>query len=164
MRYFIALALLPLLIVMGIALNSAAQARTPQMCTMMWCDEGTTVAFDAAAWPAGEYKIDLGIDGAEVSCTAVLPLPPCGQDAFECSRNDAGVMVVTEGCALPADVQKLGGLRLNTVPQQLSVKVAMPDGAIRDMSSAVEGHCGFPNGEQCDERQCCSASLTFSLK
>lgn len=156
MRVFIVLALLPLLAAM-------AQAQ-PKMCTQMWCDEGLTLQFEAARWPAGVYKMELEVDGAPVTCTASLPLPPCGEAAFECSANDNEIAVITEGCALPQNAQKLGGIHMRGVPEQLTAKVSMPDGTIRDMASAVAAQCGYPNGEGCDERQCCSARMTLSLR
>ena len=146
------------------AFYSAANAQPQMACTEMWCDEGFTLSFNGQQPQTGQYQIAMKIDGAEVNCTAQLPLPVCGQNPFNCTGNDLDVVVMTEGCALPASTQRLGGVRMKVVPKEFSATVTLPDGSVRTTAGAVESHCGFPNGEQCDPRACCSGKMALSLQ
>lgn len=157
MRRLLAASLLVLL-----SAASALAAEPPKICTQMWCDEGFTLKIDSPQWPAGEYKIEMTVDGQQdITCMAKLPLPPCDQAAYVCQGGD--VMVTTEGCALDAAAQKISGLRMKSIPHSLSAKVTRPDGMIRDINTAVTPQCSYPNGELCDKAQCCSAALTLSF-
>ena len=147
------------------AFYSAANAQPQMACTEMWCDEGFTLSLSAPQWQTGQYQIAMDIDGASVSCTAQLPLPSCGQTPFTCTDNNLDVVVITEGCALPPAAHALGGVRMKTVPKAFSAIVTLPDGTVRQTGGAgVESHCGFPNGERCDPRACCSAKMALSLQ
>lgn len=152
------------------AFYSAAHAQVAEpeaagrMCTEMWCDEGFELRFDTAQWQKGSYRIDMDVDGAVISCTAQLPLPPCGEPAYSCNENNLDVMVTTEGCALPASAHRLGGVRMKTVPKHFDAKVIMPDGSLREASGAVDAQCGYPNGQECDHNMCCSAKAALSLQ
>ncbi len=156
--------LLLLALIAAKAIYSSAHAQDARMCTEMWCDEGFVLELSAPHWQEGQYSIDMDVDGTVVSCTAQLPLPPCAQPAYNCSENALGVMVMTEGCALPASAQRLGGIRMQSVPKHFSAQVTLPDGSLRETAAAVEAQCGFPNGEQCDARACCSAKAALSLQ
>ncbi len=145
------------------AFYSAANAQ-PQACTQMWCDEGFTLNLSAPQWQTGQYQIAMDIDGAAVTCTAQLPLPACGQDAFTCSDNDLDIMVITQGCAMPPETHALGGVRMKSVPQNFTAVVTLPDGSVHRAGGAVEKRCVYPNGEQCDPRACCSANMALSLQ
>ncbi len=144
---------------------SAAHAQDgAMMCTQMWCSEGMTLEFTASQWPQGQYRIDVVADDERANCTAQLPLPPCAQqNAFTCSNNTLGLSVITVGCAMPQAAHALGGLMMTKIPKNIEVSVTMPDSSKREMSSLVESHCGYPNGEQCDKKPCCSAKMAFSL-
>lgn len=158
--------IIALLLISGCTMAQAQQTHETQparMCTEMWCDEGFSLNLTASQWPAGAYKIDILADGIAVSCVAQLPLPACGQPAYQCSDNALDVLVMTQGCALPVTAHALGGVKMKAVPKQFSIKATLPDGTVREMSSAVESQCSFPNGEHCDAKACCSAQMTLSL-
>lgn len=168
LRRAFSLMLLVLFAVKAVYSSAHAQVAEPEaagrMCTEMWCDEGFELKLNATQWQTGSYRIDMDVDGAVISCTAQLPLPPCGQPAYSCNENSLEVMVTTEGCALPASAHRLGGIRMKTVPKHFDAKVILPDGSLRETSGAVDAQCGFPNGEQCDPRACCSAKAALSLQ
>lgn len=146
------------------AFYSAANAGSDMMCTQMWCDEGFTLNLTAPQWQAGQYQIAMDVDGTAVTCTAQLPLPPCGQEAFTCTANDLDFAVITQGCAMPPATHALGGVRMQKVPKNFSAIVTLPDGSVRTTAGAVESHCGFPNGEHCDPRACCTGKMALSLQ
>lgn len=146
-----------------IALSRAAAAQDAfLMCTQMWCDEGLRVTFDAAKWPAGDYKIELLADDKSIKCTATLPFKDCEGGQFTCDSPD--LQVTTEGCALPKDQHKLGGIWMQIPPQKVMLTLTQPDGKKSSLDTAVDPQCSWPNGEQCDERECCSAQYTLSVK
>ena len=156
MRIFLALIALVLL-----ARPVAAQEAF-LMCTQMWCDEGLRVTFESPKWPTGEYKIEMLVDDKSVRCTATLPFKDCETAGFVCDSPD--VQVTTEGCALAKEQHKLGGIWMQIPPKQIMLTLTQPDGKKASLDTAVESECSWPNGEQCDERECCSAQYTLSVK
>lgn len=127
---------------------------TPRACTQMWCMEGYTLQFHANHWPQGYYHFKIIADEDVYSCEGSLPLPSCGMPAVTCS--DKVVQIGESGCAMPADTHSFHGLTLSKVPENIVVSVTGPTGGFTH-ESKVEKKCGYPNGEGCDPRPCCSA-------
>lgn len=129
-------------------------APVPRACTQMWCMEGYTLQLNANQWPQGYYNFKIIADENVYSCEGQLPLPTCGVPAITC--NDKAVQIGESGCALPADAHSFHALMLSKIPDNIVVSVTGPTGTFTH-ESKVEKKCGYPNGEGCDPRACCSA-------
>lgn len=126
------------------------------ICTEMWCNEGLVVDLQANAWPAGEYTFKVQSDDAvAVTCKAALPLNPCEEQSVTCDGE--GVLIGQSGCALSADQHYFNEVRIVPPPKFYSLDITAPNGKTFHTDGAVEAECSYPNGEQCDIRQCCAA-------
>lgn len=133
----------------------------PRACTQMWCMEGYTLNLSASAWPHGYYQFKIIADENVYNCEGQLPLPTCGMPAVTC--NDKAVQIGESGCALPPDAQSFHALTLSKIPENLVVSITGPTGAVTH-ESKLEKKCGFPNGEGCDPRPCCSAAESLYIE
>ncbi len=130
-------------------------------CTEMWCLEGLRVDLAGTSWPAGEYRFIIDADGRSRSCTARLPFPDCESLHAACSAP--GVTIGESGCALPPEQQSFSDITLQNIPQSFSVRIEHDSGKVFEYQGDVQRMCTFPNGPQCDERQCCSAVLDTNV-
>lgn len=126
----------------------------PRACTQMWCQEGYTLQFNAVSWPRGHYSLKIIADENVYLCEGSLPLQPCGTPSITCS--DPAVQVGESGCAMPADRHGFYAVMLTEIPDNIVVSLTGPGGSFTH-ESTVEKRCGYPNGEACDPRPCCSA-------
>jgi hypothetical protein len=152
-KFFLALAflLLPLTL-------SAEEARP---CTMMWCQEGLTVHFEnGGAMPPGKYEFEINADGKTTTCKASLPFKNCARRA-RCSGK--GVTLMESGCALPPDQHFFRGLMMNTIPQHIYMRIRHESGRQFKFASATDRRCSYPNGPQCDKKQCCSSQMSVEM-
>ncbi len=139
----------------------AVQAQM-RACTQMWCVEGYTLRLEGQDWPAGQYTFNIIADNTVYSCQGALPFDGCGKPAITC--NDDGVQIGESGCALPASEHKFDSIMLPKIPDNVSMSIAAPDGNIFSYENAVQKRCGYPNGEECDTRACCSAMESVQVR
>lgn len=92
--------------------RSSNPLEPPLACTMIGCDDGLRLELrPPSGWPAGEYRFDVQMDGADVTCRGSIPLPECTDSrgsapAPSVRCHPEGVVRITEsGCALPAGAQ-----------------------------------------------------------
>jgi len=133
---------------------------TPRACTMMWCQEGYMLSLNAPSWPQGYYNFKIIADENVYSCEGNLPLRECGMPSVVC--NDKAVQVSESGCAMPADTHSFHAVMLTQIPDNIVVSVSGPTGSFTH-EGAVAKKCGYPNGEGCDPRPCCSASESVQI-
>lgn len=126
----------------------------PRACTQMWCQEGYNLQTTSASWPHGYYSFKVIADDRVYLCEGNLPLPPCGMPAMTC--NDKAITIGESGCAMGADSHGFHMVHLKDVPENISVSISGPSGTVIH-EGKVTKQCGYPNGAQCDPRQCCSA-------
>jgi len=143
-----------LLLLCAGALPAAAQM-TPRACTQMWCQEGYMLQLQGQDWPHGHYSFKVIADNNVYNCEGSLPFNGCGTPSVTC--NDKAVQVGESGCAMSPDTHRFHGIMLPEIPANISVSIAGPEGKVFAYENAVQKQCGFPNGESCDPRQCCSA-------
>lgn len=144
------------------SLTGVAHAQE-KACTEMWCQEGLSVRLEGAgSWPAGRYDFYIKADDLVVTCRAELPLRGDCAPSSECSHPDW--RVGESGCALTPDAHSLHEISAAMMPRHIRIDIMRPDGKAARLESAVQGHCGYPNGKECDKRQCCSGGLTMPLE
>lgn len=149
-RIFLAIALL----------FTFSPAQAEKACTQMWCQEGLMLSLKGDDWPAGKYDFTVDMDGKVTTCTGALPFKTC-DGSVKCD-NDA-VTIGESGCALPSG-HTFHGIMSQQTPQHLAVTITREDGKVFSWSGDVSRQCGFPNGEQCDKKQCCSAVMDAQVE
>lgn len=130
-------------------------------CTLIGCGPAFSARFEkAAGWPPGDYRVVVELDATVVECTATLPLS-CDAP-FPCDNPD--VLLMLEGCALPAAEHALGGIELVTsTPSSVSVEV-FHDGLslVRDEWQPAYA-TSRPNGADCDPECRTAPAATLSV-
>lgn len=155
MKYFAALAMM-----LFVAAPIHAEAKVVQACTQMWCNEGMTLDLKTEIWPVGDYTFEVKADDLVYSCTASLPFTDC-EATVHCDKE--GLTIMQSGCALPTDQHSFSGVMLKDIPKHIALKVSRADGQSFSFEQDVTPQCGFPNGERCDVKQCCSANLSADV-
>ncbi|MGK4007340.1 hypothetical protein WMF31_32260 [Sorangium sp. So ce1036] len=153
-------------LVVGLAMTAAMSGCAAKQCTGMGCVDSFTIAAVTAdkSWPAGEYTLELTVDGDEVSCAygwTNTPQPGGGGVFVQCSPT---VMVsvnpvttctetrdgdsVSQSCTpVPGQFTQL--LAIHGTPARVDV-VARRDGAVLgERSFTPEYRTSYPNGEGC---------------
>ena len=133
---------------------------TPRACTQMWCQEGYTLSLNAKSWPQGYYNFKIIADENVYSCEGNLPLRDCGMPSIVC--NDKAVQIGESGCAMSADTHSFHAVMLSQIPDNIVVSVSGPTGSFTH-EGQVAKRCGYPNGEGCDPRPCCSANESVEI-
>ncbi|NCC21711.1 MAG: hypothetical protein EOM26_04515 [Alphaproteobacteria bacterium] len=127
----------------------------------MWCQEGLTVYLEALVWPPGRYEFMIEADNEVIFCEGRMPFPSCDGNT-SCDR--AGVLIGEHGCALEKDLHAFGTIMMEQVPQKIAVHIKQDKGWFSSDSVNVNPQCGYPNGEECDPRPCCSASVSMPVE
>src|SRR5262245_33666784 len=143
----------------GCFFGSSGDDDEPMACTAMGCEDGFTIQFSARQ--PGAYTFDIAADATVISCTAVLPLPPCGTPATQCSN--ALVFIGESGCALSDADQSLENLTFMDVhPETVTVTVHRDGAEIASQTFTPAYQRVAPNGEECGPI-CHQASATLTL-
>lgn len=139
----------------------AGPALAQKACTEMWCREGFSLSLGDAVWKHGRYEFYIKADDMVVTCTATLPLRSDCAPSAQCSHPDW--QVGESGCALPADAQGFHEIASTAIPKHVRVDITGPDGKTARAELPVAAQCGYPNGKECDERQCCGATAQMAV-
>lgn len=125
-------------------------------CTEIGCNNGVHIEFSFRE--PGSYVFDLTLDGAKVTCNAVLPLPRNSGDG--CSRND--VVLTRVGSELPLSQQSIGGITLTSSPSKITLR-AERDGQLLGEATILPAYVTTPgpNGPGCPPKECKSATARF---
>ncbi len=113
-----------------------------------------------AAWPAGEYRYTVELDGRNVTCTGSLPLQPCARPSITCDGE--GVSITESGCALEPDQQAFGGISIDELPKNVHLRIEHDGLALVDQDLTADYTVSQPNGPDCGP-VCCSASDALVL-
>lgn len=147
------------IVALMLLLSTAARAEL-LACTQMWCQEGMTVMFKDGVWPAGDYTFTVKLDDKTVTCKGSLPFKTC-DGSVTCDAE--GVTIGESGCAMGPETHSFHAVMTPVPPQHVTLDIARSDGKTFSFDSAVEAECGYPNGEQCDVHQCCSAVIETNV-
>ncbi len=122
----------------------------PISCTSIGCQNGLEIEFVRAAWPSGDYRIGVDVDGKTTTCEGSLPLKACDAGAsFVCSGTP-GVTLGESGCALPAASHSLSGLSLETTTaSQVTLTLEHAGALIGTTTFQPEFSDVRPNGPDC---------------
>ncbi|MGK3959436.1 hypothetical protein WMF01_02550 [Sorangium sp. So ce1667] len=153
-------------LVAGLATIAAAYGCLPLDCTEVGCDDSFSIITTTAdkSWAAGEYALELSVDGDEVSCSYTwtnTPLPGGGGMFVQCSPT---VMVsidtfgrctelsdgdsVSQSCT-PIPGQFAQGITVQGTPARVDVVVRRDGELIAERSFTPEYQASYPNGEEC---------------
>ncbi len=125
-------------------------------CTAIGCNDGYRIDITPnAAWPAGEYRYTVELDGRNVTCTGSLPLQPCARPSITCDGE--GVSITESGCALEPDQQAFGGISIDELPKNVHLRIEHDGLALVDQDLTADYTVSQPNGPDCAP-VCCSAS------
>lgn len=131
-----------------------------QACTQMWCQEGYFLHMKAEQWPEGYYSFKVVTDDKVYNCEGNLPLQACGMPSVIC--NDKAITIGESGCAMAPETHSFYGVTLKDIPKHISVTVSGPTGTVIH-EGQVNKQCSYPNGKQCDPRECCAAIDYMSI-
>ncbi|WP_437477465.1 hypothetical protein WME75_28365 [Sorangium sp. So ce1014] len=148
----------------GLTLIAAPGCVTKQ-CTEMGCADGFSITAATAdkSWAAGEYTLDLVVDGSKVSCAyswTNTPQPGGGvfvrcsptvsvsiQPVTRCTETSDRDSVSQSCVPIPGQFTQL--LAIQGTPARVDV-VARRDGAALGERSFTPGYqTSYPNGEDC---------------
>ena len=139
-----------------------AKGQEQKFFTQMWCDEGLTGYLQAVVWPPGLYEFEIIADGDVTQCRGEMPLKSCEQSVI-CDRETVRIGVY--GCNKDQDLHAFSTLSLFRIPETLTLKIKQQQGWTASSTIRIENkQCGYPNGEQCDDRICCSASASIPVE
>lgn len=138
-------------------------APAPRACTEIGCEDGLRIELVRAAWPAGNYRVQLDVDGTTTTCSGQLPLRPCEQGpSFNC--EGAPVRFGESGCALPAEAHSITDINLPTTSAQRVTLTLEHDGALIGTTTLTpEYNEQRPNGPDCPP-VCRNAGLRLKLR
>ncbi len=136
----------------------------PVACTEIGCENGLEIQFVRSAWPDGEYRIQVDVDGAMTSCTGTLPLKPCDAGASFACTGAPGVQLSESGCALPAQSHALSGLSLDTTTaSRVTLTIEHAGALIGTTTLEPEFRQVRPNGPDCAP-VCTNAGMRLKLR
>lgn len=117
-----------------------------QACTEIGCTDGLGIGFSFTE--PGAYAFQIVADGATITCSATLPLPPCEQAGATCSSPQA--VLSASGCALPESQHSLEGLMLDGQhPASVEVVVERDGAELVRRTFTPQYQRVAPNGEAC---------------
>lgn len=133
----------------------------PDGCTEIGCQDGLIVRVTPMeAWPHGEYRFDIEVDGEAISCTGSLPLPECGTSGHTC--DGTGLVLTESGCALDPSQHAFGDIMFSSTPSSVSIDVELDEQAVGSGSWTPEYQTVQPNGPDC-EPTCTNAAVDLPL-
>lgn len=100
-----------------------------------------------SAWPAGNYRFVLDLDGAAVTCEGSLPLRPCATPSVTCSAG--GVQITESGCALPPAEHGFGEIYVTDCASRVGVRIERGGAAIAEATITPTYEADRPNGPSC---------------
>ncbi len=130
---------------------AACAADETETCSLIGCAAPLEVRFQASAWPAGTYAVEVQADGVAASCEIAIPFG-C-DDHATCTPAQPTWMLELSGCALPSGQQSIAGVMFMdaaTAPASVDVTVR------RDAQVLATGHfdptytTSRPNGPDCE--------------
>jgi hypothetical protein len=139
----------------------AGTVQAQKACTEMWCREGFALELTASSWKQGKYEFYIKADETVVTCTATLPLRTDCTPSAQCSHADW--QIGESGCALPPGAQSFHEISSTTIPNHVRVDITGPDAKIARSEFPVTAQCGYPNGKDCDHKQCCGATALMDV-
>ncbi|WP_433936711.1 hypothetical protein AB3662_18765 [Sorangium cellulosum] len=149
-----------------LATSAAAYGCVTLSCTEVGCDDNFSIITTTAdrTWAAGEYALDLSVDGDEVSCSYTwtdTPQPGGGGVFVQCSETvtvsiNAAMRctVTTNGGAIsqsctPIPGQSVQGITVRGTPARVDVVVRRDGDVIGERSFTPRYQVSYPNGEAC---------------
>lgn len=136
-----------------------------RVCTEKACRDGHYVDLTPRdAWGAGSYEFNVSLDGVTTTCTANLPLPPCGTaDPVTCSPDTNQVVIVDTGCFQAPDLQGFAGLEiLPPNPKTMTLRISRDGSPLLEKSWTPSYRESRPNGEDCPPT-CLLARTTLTV-
>ncbi len=130
-------------------------------CTQMGCYDGYEIEVTPSeAWPAGDYRYIVELDGRTVTCTGSLPLQPCGTASMTCDGE--GVSITESGCALQPAQHAFGGVSIPELPQAVHLRIEHDGASLVDQALTAKYATSQPNGPGCGPI-CCQGGDAVSL-
>lgn len=131
-----------------LAMFSGGSAAAEPACTQIGCQSGLQleVAPDYP-WQAGAYVFEFNLDGVRAVCRGALPLPPCEQTGLTC--DNAAIMVMQSGCALPPESHGFGTVMIGGAPATVQVTITRNGAQLVNKNFTPEYQDAYPNGQQC---------------
>src|SRR6478752_6247989 len=125
-------------------------------CTEIGCTSRVSVsaAPGSGIWQAGNYGLDVSLDGEAVHCEFLLPdaLPAEGLDSLiDCGDVVRASFVSRDDCSGGCSLTDEYDLQLLffKLPEKVDVKLTRDGESVLDESRAIEYHEVFPNGPEC---------------
>ncbi|WP_437291324.1 hypothetical protein [Sorangium sp. So ce406] len=149
-----------------LATSAAAYGCVTLGCSEADCNDNFSIITTTAdrTWAAGEYALEISVDGDEVSCsyTWTNPPEPGGSGVFvQCSEAVAVSVnaamrctVTTNGGAIsqsctPSPGHSVQGITVRGTPARVDVVVRRDGDVIGERSFTPRYQVSYPNGEAC---------------
>ncbi|WP_437659174.1 hypothetical protein [Sorangium sp. So ce1182] len=150
----------------GLATIAAAYGCLHRECTEIGCHDSFSIITTTAdkSWAAGEYALELSVDGDEVSCSYTwtnTPQAGGGGVFVQCSPTvtvsiDAAMRCtetsdhdsVSQSCT-PIPGQFAQGITIHGTPARVDVMVRRDGELVGKRSFTAEYRTSYPNGEAC---------------
>lgn len=130
-------------------------------CTEIGCYDGYQIDITPyEAWPAGDYRYVLELDGRTVTCSGSLPLQPCTSASMTCDGE--GVSINESGCALDPAQHAFGGISIPELPQDVHLRLEHNGVPLVDQALTVQYATSQPNGPGCGPI-CCQGGDAVAL-
>ena len=127
-------------------------------CTDIGCQDGLQVDFEPVLETAGDYEVEIVVDGVSTRCLASLPLDAEAPS----SCDEEGVYLTTSGSALSEDQHEITGVYLTAGPDTVSIGVLRDEAEVGGDTLSPTYTVVQPNGPEC-EPTCRSASASVTI-
>lgn len=153
-------------LVAGLATIAAASGCVTAECTAIGCADSFSITTATAdnSWAAGEYALDLSMDGNEVSCAYSWTNTPqpggggvfvqCGptvtvsiDPSTRCTETSDGDSVSQFCTPIPGQFKQL--LTIQGTPARVDVVVRRDGAVVGERSFTPKYQISYPNGEGC---------------
>ncbi len=106
-----------------VSVLASFSAQAQPTCTEIGCENGIMIQIPQVRFRgAGQYVYQFSLDRKKlITCKGSLPLLSCEKPSMSC--NSKIVRITEEGCALPADEQRLGDIHIDATPKKIILKV-----------------------------------------
>ncbi len=121
-------------------------------CTLIGCSDGLTIELQRTTrWSAGDYRIDLVVDGVNVACETRITDDPCDEEATSCTAGTQVRLATARPfeCATPPTMNNVPSIYIDKAAAEVKLSVKHDGAELASESIAPRYDAVTPNGPAC---------------
>ena len=128
-------------------------------CTEIGCIDGFVVEFRRGDWSAGDYEVEVTLDGVTTLCSVTLPFDSC--EIPDPCLGPTEIQLGLSGCALPDNQHSIPEVHILTTPELVEIRVSQDGTEIGSGEFAPDYEQVMPNGPRCEPT--CNVATTRTI-